>query len=72
MTRFWPATSRISDSISRSDRAGQSSVASWRIDTGTVCSISWSRLPTPTAFSISSISEGEGPMWRRLAKSSGL
>ena len=39
---------------------------------GTVCSINASRLSAPTAFSISAISAGEGPIWRRFAKSSGL
>jgi len=34
-----------------------------------VSSISASSDGTPTAFSIASISAGEGPMWRRLAKS---
>jgi hypothetical protein len=36
---------------------------------GTVSSISASRLAAPTAANISSISAGDGPMWRRLAKS---
>ena len=41
----------------------------WRMSSGTVSSISASRLGAPTTRSISSISSGEGPMWRRLAKS---
>ena len=43
-----------------------------RLASGTVWSISASRLSTPTAFSISAISAGDGPIWRRFAKSSGV
>jgi hypothetical protein len=66
-----PAIPRICASSSASDIGAQSSARSCRIEAGTVSSISASRLSTPTTSSISAISAGEGPIWRRLAKSVG-
>jgi hypothetical protein len=67
---FFAATCRSRCSTPCSESAGpQSSGAAWRISAGTIRSISASRLPSPTTSSIAAISAGEGPMWRRLAKS---
>ncbi len=64
-----PARRRILASSSCSLSGAQSSGADWRIERGTVSSTSASSEGAPTALSISSISAGDGPIWRRLAKS---
>ena len=69
-TLFFFDTFRMWASSSDSDNgAPKSSGSACRIALGTVWSISASREGAPITASISFISAGEGPMWRRLAKS---
>jgi len=71
-TLFFFATCLRNHSSSRSDLGlPKSSGFSWRRIFGTVWSMSSSRSFTPSTLNISCISAGEGPMWRRLAKSYG-
>ena len=69
-TSFFLAIWRISQISSRSERGfSKDSGSACRIEAGTVWSISSSSVVTPRAVNIASISFGEGPMWRRFAKS---
>jgi hypothetical protein len=62
-TRFFAAVARIRSRIPRSDNGRpNSSGALSRMSSGTVASISASRLGAPTTRSISAISSGEGPI----------
>jgi hypothetical protein len=66
---FFEATTRSRCSAPCSDSAGPKASGAARMSAGTVSSISASSEDAPTTASIAAISDGEGPMWRRLAKS---
>jgi hypothetical protein len=69
-TLFFSATCRMCQMSSRSDLGlPKSSGSACRSEAGTVSSISASSEETPITSNISAISAGEGPMWRRFAKS---
>jgi hypothetical protein len=64
-TWFLPAIPRRRARRSYSPSAsGSASGSRRRIEAGMVSSMSWSRLPSPSAESISATSASLGPMWR--------